>query len=117
MNYMEQVAKQLGVELNEEFDISASGPLTTAEREYLNSIIRPFRNSINYIEKRRGPMAGASWTKAGVPDRTYEYLAISYHDKFMYGKDYNMTFPSYETGEMYVGMEPGREYTLEELGL
>lgn len=113
MNYMEQVAKNLGVELNEEFevsDVSPQGVLTTAEKEYLSHIIRPFRNSINFIEKCRGPIAGSA-------DRTYEYVYISYHDKFMYGKDYNMYFPSYETGEMYTGMEPDREYTPEELGL
>ena len=136
-NKMEQVAKLLGVELEEEFRIdglsykyklsnyglmcwsnnlqrwyitSIIGELLTGEKqiiklpkpilddvekEYLSSVIKPFRDRVSSISKD-GPL---------------EYITIS-----LDGDDFAI-LPNFEEGTMYKGMETNRRYTLEELGL
>ena len=136
-NKMEQVAKLLGVELEEEFRIdglsykyklsnyglmcwsnnlqrwyitSIIGELLTGEKqiiklpkpilddvekEYLSSVIKPFRDRVSSISKD-GPL---------------EYITI-----LLDGDDFAI-LPNFEEGTMYKGMETNRRYTLEELGL
>lgn len=157
MNYMEQVAKMLGVELGEEFlikeiedskykltmegifyyddiaeawiessvryDITETwiesallydilkGELTIvekpilneAEKEYLSGIIKPFRNRVKYITKFRGVFDN-------------EFIEIGH---VMDNEDelYYIELPLFKKGTMYKGMEVGKKYTLEELGL
>lgn len=71
--------------------------LDSAERRYLSRIIRPWRNKVDYIVKRRF--------------NGEDYLEIW----FIY--DECMPFPNFNEGLMYKGMIPGKKYTLEELGL
>ena len=81
--------------LNEEHQI-----LDREEREYLGNIIRPFSNVVKSIEK--------------ISRHCEEYIVINYLE------DENLNeicFPNFKNGEMYKGMEPNKEYTLEELGL
>ena len=73
--------------------------LTDKEKAYLSAVIKPFRKRIKRIEK------------------------IS--NNFICGKQFlcvelttdNLTFPVFEKGTMYKGMEANKRYTLEELGL
>ena len=140
MNYMEQVAQMLGVELEEEFyllgfnykhKITKNGTffyhnenhkwyrtrsdlsdiltgefkiiknpiLDDVEKEYLSGVIKPFRDKVSYICKKKGDCTKMEWIQIGIET------------------DMNLDFPSFEIGTMYKGMEHNREYTLEDLGL
>ena len=82
--------------LEEEYDPKI---LDDVEKAYLSAVIKPFRKRIKRIEK------------------------IS--NNFICGKQFlcvelttgNLTFPVFEKGTMYKGMEANKRYTLEELGL
>lgn len=139
MNYMEQVAHMLGVELGEEFSINDSRNciykftinglfwrcqgywlpsdisftnilcgktkiikkpiLDDAEKEYLTNVIKPFRDKISYICKSQTVISKSEWIR----------LVLK--------ADLCIEFPCFENGTMYKGMEVGKKYTLEELGL
>lgn len=79
--------------LEEEYDPKI---LTDKETAYLSSVIKPFREEVETIEK-------ASFEED-------EQLQISDGDTVM-------AFPCFEKGTMYKGMEAYKEYTLEDLGL
>ena len=139
MNYMKEIAHMLGLEIGEEFKIE--GPnnykyrfddnlmtlmpdgrwctapamlnqilegkykiikpiLTEEEREYLSYVIKPFRDEIEYIHKFT------------CPNSTKEYLL-----GFVKDIGYHLELPPFIKGTMYCGIELGKEYTLEELGL
>ncbi len=71
--------------------------LDKEEKEYLNAVIRPFKDRVNYIAKK------------GVRK---EYIQI------VLKKDNECFFlPYFEKGTMYKGMELNKKYTLKELGL
>ena len=71
--------------------------LDEQEREYLSSIIRPFRHKVEYI------------VKFGYPPE--EYISIwLLHDEVI-------DLPFFKKGTMYKGMEKDKKYTLEELSL
>lgn len=137
MNYMEKVAQMLGVELDEEFNligvdlpykISKDGMkiydgindewrysssllpdillgkykikksiLTKQEKEYLSYVIKPFRKEVRSIMK-------VKYCKEA-------YIQITFHDYC------DMSFPYFEDGTMYKGMEADKEYSLEDLRL
>lgn len=69
--------------------------LTDEEREYLRSVIKPFRNDVRYI------------SKAGFGE---EYIHIKLDGDIV-------LLPYFEKGTMYKGMKARKEYSLEELGL
>lgn len=140
---MEQVAHLLGVELEEEFSINDSRNciykftkngllwrcdehwlpsditftkilcgkaeiikkhiLDDAEREYLSDVIKPFRDKVTGVIK---------WGKE--IGKGLEYIVVIYTDDC---KERGMGFPCFKEGTMYKGMEPNKEYTLEDLGL
>ena len=143
MNYIEQIAKMLDVEINEEFKIEGYDDnmrfkftknafmqscgdgwwfsscsimtvlegyrkliklqkpvLTDEEKEYLSTVLKPFRNEIEYIYKCS--------TYRGEK----EYIAISFKKITR-----DMFFPEYPTGTMYKGMIRNKEYSLDDLGL
>ena len=70
--------------------------LTEEEKAYLSAVIKPFRDKVQYIAK---------YSYAS------EWITIKIID------DSKLTFPSFEKGAMYKGMEEAKEYTLKELGL
>lgn len=72
--------------------------LTDKEKAYLTAVIKPFRDRVEYIEKR----CFVSGT---------EYILISLQN------NKTLSFPTFKTGTMYKGMKSRKEYTLEELGL
>lgn len=78
--------------------------LDNKEKEYLSNIIKPFRNKITTIERRK--------------NKEWERIVINYKD---YDDTENMSsfmsLPMFEVGTMYKGMKLNKRYTLEELGL
>ena len=145
MNHMKDVAQLLGVELEEEFKIEGHPDyrryklteehlmytsddkwhtlpatityllngkckvvkmpkpvLDDVEKEYLSTVIKPFRNSVKYFYK---------FTCA---NGDYEAIVAKIE---AYGYCDSLNFPKFKKGSMYTGMEPIKEYSLEELGL
>lgn len=79
--------------------------LDVKEKEYLSAVIRPFKNRIRSISKKHY--------------FEYEYISISMFDipnDNLIIED-NPDLPLFKKGKMYKGMQIGKEYTLEELGL
>lgn len=72
--------------------------LDDVEKAYLSSVIKPFRNDVEYIEKR-------------IFSTGAEYIRIYLTE------DETVNFPNFKRGTMYKGMEANKRYTLEELGL
>lgn len=76
--------------------------LDDAETRYLRGVIRPFRNKVDSIKKIR---------EAQNSESICVYVNNDYNcDDVVY-------LPRFEKGKMYQGMENGKCYTLEELGL
>ena len=73
--------------------------LTKEEKEYLEAVIRPFRERVEYISLR---CWGTDW-------KNFIEIGIKNDD--------NVGLPSFNHNTMYKGMELDKEYTLEELGL
>lgn len=72
--------------------------LTDKEREYLSTVIKPFRYRVVWIKKQDY-----------YPDGQYIKIEIK--------KDVPVVFPLFEENKYYKNMEVDKEYTLEELGL
>lgn len=73
--------------------------LDEAERKYLADVIRPFRDKVKYIYKGQG-----------LPGENKEFINITL-------KEDTLDLPYFAARSMYKGMQIGRNYTLEELGL
>lgn len=145
MNYMEQVAEMLGVELEEEFNITgydAKYRFTEHGLEYFNDILREWviSDCLNDIlngsqEIVKIPILDAKekeyLSNIIKPFRDcvecifkysspyyayYEYIAIEYYEKLTEEKC-KMFFPCFEKDAMYKGMQLYKKYKLEELGL
>ena len=76
--------------------------LTEEEKEYLSSVIKPFRDRIVWIKKIDSPI------------QNYEYIKICYQD---HNYIIVLNFPDFKVGTMYRGMKIGKSYTLKELGI
>ena len=72
--------------------------LTDKEKAYLSAVIKPFREEVEYVYKKYLEISKG------------EYLEISLENGVI-------SFPCFEKGTMYKGMEEGKRYTLKELGL
>ena len=72
--------------------------LNKVEKEYLENLIRPFKDKVKYILLNT---VGYDW-------QTYILIDLG---------DEDIELPYFTLGTMYKGMEPDREYTLKELGL
>lgn len=72
--------------------------LDDVEKAYLSAVIKPFRNDVEYIEKR-------------IFSTGAEYIRICLTE------DETVNFPNFKRGTMYKGMETSKIYTLEDLGL
>lgn len=82
--------------LNQEIEIEDEEILTDEEKKYLENVIRPFKDKVEYIRK--------------VNAIGNEYIKID-----LFNDD--AVLPYFEFGKYYKGMETSKEYTLEELGL
>ena len=144
-NKMREVAKLLGVELNEEFGLKNSNfrykltiyglrkrhitleewinssmlddillgrveivrldkpILDDVEKRYLTNIIEPFRKHIITIRK--------------IGNYKYEFIEILIHRTDGVTSCEEISFPYFNKGKMYKGMEKNKEYALDELGL
>jgi hypothetical protein len=71
--------------------------LDKEEKEYLSSVIRPFRDKIKNIAKI-------------TVSEEKEYISISLNND-------TVLLPNFKRNTMYKNMEANKEYTLEELGL
>lgn len=71
--------------------------LDEKEKEYLNNVIKPFRNRAIYIVKEK--CLDNEYIKIGIAD------------------DVNINLPYFKKDKMYKGMESHKKYTLSELGL
>lgn len=77
------------------------GPiLDDTEREYLKAVFKPFHHDIEYVKKIR------------YRDDQFEFIEATMNDH-----EIGMVFPDFEIAKMYTGMNPDKEYTLEELGI
>ena len=72
--------------------------LTDKEKAYLSTVIKPFREKVEYVYK------------ICLEIDKKEYLEISLENGVI-------SFPYFEKDTMYKGMKYGKRYTLEELGL
>lgn len=72
--------------------------LDDAERKYLTAALKPFHQHIRYVKKVKHYGGG-------------EYI------KTAMGHDDGMLFPDFKAGEMYIGMELNKEYSLADLGI
>ena len=72
--------------------------LDEVEKEYLSSVIKPFRDRVQYIKKINLP---SSEERLIISLTILEYVCL----------------PHFNKGIMYKGMEQGKRYALEELGL
>lgn len=73
--------------------------LTDKEEAYLSAVIKPFREEVESIKKID-------------IEKDEQQLQLQIPNGLVI-----MDFPLFKKGAMYRGMEEGREYTLEELGL
>lgn len=73
--------------------------LDEAEREYLKAVIKPFKKRVEFIRKTESNMLFEK-----------ELLLIQLNDD-------DLILPYFEKGTMYKGMELGKKYTIEELGI
>ena len=94
VNYLKKQLKQLKEENKKEKNKPI---LDDEEKEYLNAVIRPFKNRISNIVKRNF-------------DSEKSYIFIHINSESFY-------FPYFKKGTMYEGMEADKQYTLKELGL
>ena len=93
-NAMENIQEQIKAKS------SSLNPSTfVLEREYLSTVIKPFRKKISCIRKSKDSRKGKN------------YIKIEFCDGDC------MFFPNLSNNAMYKGMKIDRNYTLEELGL
>lgn len=86
--------------------IAYRGILTDRERKYLSAVIKPFRDRVVYICKVEG-------------DERSQFISIK-AKKYDYDEENSNEYidlPYFREDTMYVNMEVGKEYNLEELGL
>lgn len=83
--------------LNQTIEVEAPDILDKEEKEYLSAVIKPFKDKIDYIQKRISNFG--------------EYIVI------MLEGDNALLLPYFKENTMYKGMKKKKEYKLEELGL
>ncbi len=94
--------------LNQELEINTLDILDEKEKQYLQNVIKPFRDRVKSIAKQ-------NYTNG------YDYISISVsypiNDCFdCFGTD-SLFLPVFKSETMYNNMKVGKKYTLEELGL
>lgn len=144
MNYMEQVTKMLGVDLEQEFYVKGRSEkykfnknglyffdedrqtwlidfslmrilngqyeiierpiLDDVEREYLDAVVKPFRNKVISITKLDSEEMNG-----------YEYICIEHRE--VCNERYFISLPCFKKGTIYKGMETDKAYSMEDMGL
>lgn len=85
-------------------DIYDPQVLDDVEREYLKTVLKPFYEKVVYVAKYRVPSA------SGKDGCSKEQLSIAFYSG-------GFVFPDFDPGKMYSGMELGKSYKLDELGI
>lgn len=91
--------------------------LDDEEREYLKNIIRPFLKNVIYIKKAQGTYYENTVRINGKQLNKilfFENIKICCLNEF--GVIQTITLPAFKEGTKYIGMESGKEYTLDDLG-
>ena len=143
MNYMEQIAKMLNVEIDEEFKIEGHDDnirFKFTENRFLQSCgdVYGWVDSISIMTVLEGRAKIIKLPKSILTDEEKEYLSYvikpfrnrikcfykwtcddcNYEQIMAPCIDYShLDFPSFEKNTMYKGMEPNKKYTLDDLGL
>ncbi len=97
--------------LNKKIEIDGPDILDKKEKEYLESVIKPFKNNVQYIIKQSA--------LNGQDNSEYEYITIFINTTTnigWVGQEY-IAFPYFKKATMYTNMIVNKRYTLEELGL
>ena len=89
--------------LNQEIEIKAPSILDEKEKEYLSTVIKPFKNKVKSI------------SKSNVANGLYEYISIETVHPL--ARTEFISFPLFKTQTMYKNMKLRKKYTLEELEL
>lgn len=93
--------------LNQEIEIETD-ILSEKEKEYLKSIIRPFKDRVEHIEKKKNINS----------EGTFYFIAIAIKSVVIDCLSETIYFPYFKPeSKMYEGMELNKKYTLKELGL
>lgn len=79
--------------------------LTKEEKEYLNNVIKPFKNKVCYIIK---------YTNLCAIKEEYIQICVKSYDNKL---DENINLPAFTRGSMYNNMKSWYKYSLKELGL
>ena len=93
----EQFKKRFEENKNQKVEIEIE-LLTKEEKEYLEGVIKPFKDIVEYIAKSN-------------MDNNLEYLCINIKD------DYHLCFPNFLRNKYYKNLEIEKKYTIEDLGL
>ena len=142
MTYIEQIAKMLAVEINEEFKIEGYDDnmrFKFTSSAFLQSYGDGWWSSSNSImDVLEGYRKLIKLPKSVLTDEEKEYLSYvikPFRDRIKYFykwtcadcnyeqimaacTDYsNFTFPTFKKNSMYKGIEPNKKYTLNDLGL
>ena len=92
----------VGKFLNQEIEIEVPDLLTSKEKEYLEAVIRPFKDKVISISKNEF-----------CTNRGYIYIGIKDYTPNL---DY-VKLPKFEKNKYYKGLEIDKEYTLKDLEL
>ena len=79
--------------------------LDNVEKRYLEGVLKPFKDRVEFIEKCEQCMSGK------------EYIIIAISSNIRYSNHEYVILPFFDKGTMYKGMELNEKYTPEELGL
>lgn len=90
--------------------------LNRKEREYLGAVIKPFRDRVNCIFKEKYDVCNQ---RLYIEVKKYDWDDDWYDDEeYEEGYEYEcINLPYFKENTEYIGMELGKKYTLEELGL
>lgn len=94
--------------LDQEIEIEAKDVLDEVEKKYLKSIIRPFKDRVEYIVKGKNTNSDGTFYYIGI---IVKYIDIDRFSEAIYLPYFKLE------SKMYEGMELNKEYTLKELGL
>lgn len=98
--------------LDQEIEIDIPNILTKEEKEYLASVIKPFKDKVMSIEKQT-----LNITTLGSVYRPIYYIRIQVENEFFTAGFQDIELPRFEENTRYQGMEIGKKYTLKDLGL
>lgn len=82
--------------------------LNDAERTHLKRAIKPFRDKVRRIVKTK---------EISTFMKNREFILIYFTDEMQRDNTLFVILEDFEEGTMYKGMEEGKQYALEELGL